>query len=43
MLKNKGPKIEPRGIPVLTSSKLESEFSNWTYWKRFVKDIGLQF
>ena len=37
MLKNKGPKMEPCGIPVLTSSKPESEFSNLTYWKLLVK------
>ena len=37
MLKNKAPKMEPCELPVLTSSKPESAFSYWTYWKQFVK------
>ena len=31
-LKNKGPKIDPQRIPVLTSNKSDLQFLNCTYW-----------
>ena len=37
ILKNNGPKIEPCGIPVLSSNNLEVIFSDCTYWKRLIR------